>query len=70
MSFQSAGPPPRPPSVRASWMRLRSVGSPARAAARPRLAVLLYANALDNPFVYDDFRLIVENPSIQIRRAY
>ena len=24
----------------------------------------LYLNALDNPFVYDDFRLIVENTSI------
>ena len=29
------------------------------------LSVLLYASTLDNPFVYDDFRLIVENPAIQ-----
>lgn len=29
------------------------------------LSVLLYAGTLDNPFVYDDFRLIVENPAIQ-----
>ena len=29
------------------------------------LAALLYLPTLDNPFVYDDFRLIVENPSIQ-----
>ena len=28
-------------------------------------AVLLYASTLDNPFVYDDFRLIVENPALQ-----
>jgi hypothetical protein len=28
-------------------------------------AVVVYANALDNPFVYDDYRLIVENPALQ-----
>ena len=28
------------------------------------LAVAVYANALQNPFVYDDFRLIVENPTL------
>lgn len=28
------------------------------------LAIAVYVNALQNPFVYDDFRLIVENPSI------
>ncbi|MEQ1897759.1 MAG: hypothetical protein ABL971_10285 [Vicinamibacterales bacterium] len=28
------------------------------------VAVVLYLNALDNPFVYDDYRLIVENASI------
>ena len=28
------------------------------------LAVAVYLTALDNPFVHDDFRLIVENPSI------
>src|SRR5688572_13885424 len=27
-------------------------------------AGLIYATALDNPFVYDDFRLIVDNPSL------
>ena len=30
----------------------------------PRFSPDLYWNALDNPFVYDDFRLIVENTSI------
>jgi hypothetical protein len=28
------------------------------------LAIAVYINALQNPFVYDDFRLIVENSSI------
>ena len=35
------------------------------AGAAAVLSVLLYASTLDNPFVYDDFRLIVENPAIQ-----
>ena len=29
------------------------------------LSALLYANALDNPFVYDDFRTVLNNPSIE-----
>ena len=40
-------------------------GMAARPAAAAVLRVLLYASSLDNPFVYDDFRLIVENPAIQ-----
>lgn len=28
------------------------------------LAVFVYVNALDNPFIYDDHRLIVENPAL------
>ena len=44
------------------WVRAIA---PAPASASAALAVLLYASSLDNPFVYDDFRLIVENPAIQ-----
>ena len=29
------------------------------------LSALLYVNALDNPFVYDDFRTVLNNPSIE-----
>jgi hypothetical protein len=57
-----SSPPPSigPPMVTSGrWL----VPLPAVAAAL--LAVLLYLNALDNPFVYDDYRLIVENPTIQ-----
>lgn len=28
-------------------------------------SALIYANALDNPFVYDDFRTVLNNPSIE-----
>jgi protein O-mannosyl-transferase len=40
---------------------------PLPAACAAVLAVLVYLNALHGPFVYDDFRLIVENPSLDIR---
>ena len=51
--------------VPGSWLaRLRAI-APVPACAAAALAVLLYAGTLDNPFVYDDYRLIVENPSIQ-----
>src|SRR5688500_20191040 len=42
--------------------RLSFVPIPALLAAF--LAVLVYLNTLDNPFVYDDFRPIVENSSL------
>jgi hypothetical protein len=45
-----------------TWVRAIA---PVPASASAALAVLLYARSLDNPFVYDDFRLIVENPAIQ-----
>jgi hypothetical protein len=48
-----------------SWLvTLRRI-APVPASASAALAVMLYASSLDNPFVYDDFRLIVENPAIQ-----
>jgi tetratricopeptide (TPR) repeat protein len=37
----------------------------ALAASAAALAVLVYLNALDNPFVYDDHRLVLENYSIR-----
>lgn len=49
---------------RSSLTWVRTV-APVPASASAALAVLLYATSLDNPFVYDDFRLIVENPAIQ-----
>lgn len=53
------------PVARRSWMaNLRTI-APVPAGASAALAVMLYASSLDNPFVYDDFRLIVENPAIQ-----
>jgi protein O-mannosyl-transferase len=63
MSFQSGAPSQAgfggaPLSRAGRWAPLPACGAAG-------LAVLLYASALDNPFVYDDFRLIVENPSIQ-----
>jgi len=42
----------------------RSVPLPVLACCVALLAGLLYLNALWNPFVYDDYRLIVENSSI------
>jgi len=44
--------------------RGRSVPLPALAGSVALLAGLLYLNALPNPFVYDDYRLILENSSI------
>ena len=48
-----------------SWMSVLRTIAPVPAGASAGLAVMLYASSLDNPFVYDDFRLIVENPAIQ-----
>ena len=53
------------PVARRSWMANLRTTAPVPAGASAALAVLLYASSLDNPFVYDDFRLIVENPAIQ-----
>jgi hypothetical protein len=39
-------------------------------AAAALLAGLVYANALRNPFVYDDYHTVVENPSIQDMRNW
>lgn len=63
MSFQrrpdAAADTVAAPEVRpAAWV-------PVPAACVAVGAVLLYADSLDNPFVYDDYRLIVENPTIQ-----
>jgi protein O-mannosyl-transferase len=48
-----------------SWLTNVRTVAPVPASASAALAVMLYASSLDNPFVYDDFRLIVENPAIQ-----
>jgi len=48
-----------------SWLSTLRRIAPVPASASAALAVMLYASTLDNPFVYDDFRLIVENPAIQ-----
>jgi tetratricopeptide (TPR) repeat protein len=40
------------------------------AACAALLATLVYLNALDNPFVYDDFRLIVENPFLALSNLW
>jgi len=67
MSFQRR-PDATEDSVAAPPMRATSwVPVPAAYAALG--AVLLYANSLNNPFVYDDYRLIVENPTIQNLRG-
>jgi len=67
MSFQRR-PDATEDSVAAPGMRATSwVPVPAAYAAIG--AVLLYANSLNNPFVYDDYRLIVENPTIQDLRG-
>ena len=57
MSFQNTLP--------GSWLLTLRRIAPVPASASAALAVMLYASSLDNPFVYDDFRLIVENPAIQ-----
>ncbi len=62
MPFQTRSVPPDGASL-ARASRRTSEWLVAGAAAV--LSVLLYASTLDNPFVYDDFRLIVENPAIQ-----
>jgi tetratricopeptide (TPR) repeat protein len=43
---------------------------PFPAAGAALLGTLVYLNALDNPFVYDDFRLIVENPALDLSTLY
>jgi Flp pilus assembly protein TadD len=67
MPFQRGGAPPETMSpVSTPQSRLSFPGLiPMPACGAALLAVLLYASSLDNPFVYDDYRLIVENPSIQ-----
>ena len=35
------------------------------AALAAAFSALVYVNALDNPFVYDDFRTVLNNPSIE-----
>jgi protein O-mannosyl-transferase len=49
-----------PPKV--SWLKSLNVGAQVAALAA---ATLVYLNALHNPFVYDDHRLILENVSIR-----
>jgi protein O-mannosyl-transferase len=62
MAFQDT---PSASVSRRSWFATLRTVAPVPAGAAAGLAVLLYASSLDNPFVYDDYRLIVENPAIQ-----
>jgi|SRR5688572_20217939 protein O-mannosyl-transferase len=62
MPFQARSVPPEGASLPRASRRTSEWLAASGAAV---LSVLLYASTLDNPFVYDDFRLIVENPAIQ-----
>lgn len=56
MPVWSSTPPPRSVQTR----RLRWLAAVAAA-----FSALIYVNALDNPYVYDDFRTVLNNPSIE-----
>src|SRR5688572_31862031 len=64
MPFQARSVPPEGASLPRASRRTSEWLAASGAAV---LSVLLYASTLDNPFVYDDFRLIVENPAIQTK---
>jgi tetratricopeptide (TPR) repeat protein len=50
----STSSPAEPRAARLGWLALLAAA----------VSALLYVNALDNPFVYDDFRTVLNNPSI------
>ena len=55
MPAPSSSAPAQPRAARLGWLAILAAA----------VSGLLYVNALDNPFVYDDLRTVLNNPSIE-----